>query len=382
MKRTMSLILALMLVFSLAACSSPAPENSPAADPTATPADNTPADDNKTPEPAADDDNPLAGLAVKEDGTPYLLGYIFNETGSGWMSNNVGYVESLWKRAGGEFYSFCSDYDLNKEISAMDDLKQMSPDAILVHPSDSSAIAPAVQSAMDEGYPVFAVDMGVIGTTPTSFVHADQVEMGKACGEYIKANFSEENPALVLEIAGGLQQDGAQQRQRGFHEAVEGVPYITIVQTIDGNWESDKAFDGVQDAFERNPDINVIYTHSDIMMQGIIEGLRVKDRLIPRGEEGHITICSIDGDQTGMKAIRDGYVDAIAENNPVMHAAVVINVILSYLHGETVEEDYMLEVPVITADNVDSDQWWANLPVGEFDNWPVMEQDFCPIPSK
>lgn len=373
--KCLAIILTLAMVFCLAACSGGSEEGPAQSESSEKGTEEKPAKD-------SDADNPLAGLAVKEDGTPYLLGYIYNETGSGWMSNNTSYVESLWKRAGGEFYGFCSDYDLNKEISAMEDLKQMNPDVILVHPSDSSAIAPAVQSVMDAGYPVFAVDMGVIGATPDSFIHADQVEMGRACGEYMVENFSKENPAVVLEIAGGLQQDGAQQRQKGFHEAIEGVDYIEIVQIIDGNWESSKAFDGVQDAFERNAEINAIYTHSDIMMQGIIEGLKVKDRLVPAGEEGHIVICSIDGDQTGMKGIRDGYVDAIAENNPVMHAAVAVNVMLSYLHGETIEDDYLLEVPVITADNVDDPQWWANLPEGDFDNWPVMEQDFCPIPGK
>lgn len=368
--KCLAIILTLVMVFGLAACSDSPGEG----------ASDKGTEDKTEKEPDAD--NPLAGLAVKEDGTPYLLGYIYNETGSGWMANNTSYVESLWKRAGGEFYGFCSDYDLNKEISAMEDLKQMEPDVILVHPSDSSAIAPAVQSVMDAGYPVFAVDMGVTGAVLDSFIHADQVEMGRACGEYMVENFSKENPAVVLEIAGGLQQDGAQQRQKGFHEAVEGIDYIEIVQIIDGNWESSKAFDGVQDAFERNSKINAIYTHSDIMMQGIIEGLKVKDRLVPAGEEGHIVICSIDGDQTGMKGIRDGYVDAIAENNPVMHAAVAVNAMLAYLHGETIEEDYLLEVPVITAENVEDSQWWANLPEGDFDNWPVMEQDFCPIPGK
>ena len=292
--KCLAIILTLVMVFGLAACSDSPGEGT-----------SDKGTEDKT-EKEPDADNPLAGLAVKEDGTPYLLGYIYNETGSGWMANNTSYVESLWKRAGGEFYGFCSDYDLNKEISAMEDLKQMEPDVILVHPSDSSAIAPAVQSVMDAGYPVFAVDMGVTGAVLDSFIHADQVEMGRACGEYMVENFSKENPAVVLEIAGGLQQDGAQQRQKGFHEAVEGIDYIEIVQIIDGNWESSKAFDGVQDAFERNSKINAIYTHSDIMMQGIIEGLKVKDRLVPAGEDGHIVICSIDGDPTGMKGIRDG----------------------------------------------------------------------------
>jgi ribose transport system substrate-binding protein len=129
------------------------------------------------------------------------------------MSFSIEYMKGLWESMGGEFVVYISDYDLDKEVSMLNDLKQMDPDAIIVHPSDSYAIAPAVQSAMDEGFPVFAIDMGVIGAEPNSFIYGEQEEMGRKCGEYIVSQFSEENPGKVLEIAGGLEQDGAQKRQ-------------------------------------------------------------------------------------------------------------------------------------------------------------------------
>jgi len=382
MKKLVSITMIVALMLSFAACASEAVvEEAPAAEEAvvAEPA----AEEAVAEEPAAADaENPLAGKAVDENGDPYLLGYVLNETSSGWMSANLGYTKSLWERAGGEFVSYVSDYDMNKELSMMDDLKQLTPDAILVHPSDSAAIAPAAQAAMDEGYPVFAVDMAVTGADVNSYIHIDQVMLGEACGEYIAANFSAENPAVILEIAGGLQQSGAQQRMEGFHNIIEPLDYAEIVQTVDTGWSSDVAFDGIQDAFERNDNINVLYTHSDFMMQGILEGLRVKNKLVAAGEEGHIVLCSIDGDPTGLAGIRDGYIDAIAEHNPVLHAAIAVNVILAELYGQEYEKDYTLPVTLITAENVESMDRWANLPSGEFDSWPVMNQVVFPVPSR
>ena len=271
---------------------------------------------------------------------------------------------------------------MNLELSMFDDMKQLEPDVILVHPSDSAAIAPAVQVARDEGYPVFAVDVGVVGADVDSYIHIDQVELGAACGEFIKSKFSADNPAVIIEIAGGLQQNIAQQRLEGFHKVIDDVPYAEIVQTIDTGWSSDVAFDGIQDAFERNDNINVLYTHSDFMMQGILEGLRAKNRLIPAGQEGHIVLCSIDGDPTGLKGMRDGYIDAIAEHNPVLHAAIAVNVMLAELYGQPYENDYLLPVVLITPENIESMDRWANLPSGEFDTWPVLDQDVFPIPAR
>lgn len=384
MKKVFVIMLALVLAMSLIGCSANEAEQAEDTDMQAADGTDTQADDATDTEADAvsETNNPLAGKAVGENGEPYVLGYVLNETSSGWMSANMGYVKSLWERAGGEFLSFVSDYDMEKEISMMDDLKQMDPDAILVHPSDSHAIAPAVQTAMDEGYPVFAIDMGVIGADVNSYIYTDQVDMGHACGQYVVDNYSAEKPAVVLEIAGGLEQNGAQLRQQGFHNAVEGVEYVEIIQVIDTGWSSDVAFDGIQDAFERNPDINVIYSHSDFMMQGILEGLRVKGKLIPAGEEGHVAITSIDADPIGLQGIRDGYIDAIAENNPVLPAAIAINVILSEIYGQDYESEYVLDVPLVTAENVDSDDRWANLASGEFASWPVIEQDVYPVPSR
>ena len=324
--------------------------------------------------------DPLAGKAVDENGEPYLLGYQANEVGSGWMSSSVGYAESLWKRMGGEFVSFVSGQDLAKELSQMDDLLQMKPDAILLHCSDSAAIAPAVQKTRDAGVPVFAVDMGVIGADVDCFVSMDQNIMGIVDGEYVRDNFSAENPANILVIAGSLKQDAAIIRQGGFTSVIDTLPYAKITQVIDCNWQAEKGLNGVMDAFERDPDINVIFTHSDLYVQGIIEGLRQKGKLFKVGEEGHVVVLSIDGAPDGVKAINDGYLDGSAENNALMDICGSFNVILGKLYGKEIPTEIKIPSKFISKDNVAD--CWGSLPAGQFDEWPYIPIDQYPLPSR
>lgn len=387
MKKALVIMMALALLLSCAACT-PAQQSQTETE-TATQPETEVTTESTAPESAASTteaatDNPLAGKAVDEDGNPYVLAYVVNETGSGWMTANLNYVKSLWERAGGEFHSYVSDYDLNKEASMIDDAMQVGADAIVVHPSDSHAIAPAVQKALTAGYPVFAIDQEVIGADVNCFASTNQADMGTACGQYVTEHFSADNPAKILVIAGGLQQIAAQQRQAGFESAIADCAYASIVQTIDTGWSSDVAYSGIQDAFEANPDINVIYSHSDFMMQGVIEGLRAKDKLVAAGQDGHVMVVSIDADPLGLQNIRDGYVDMCAENNPVTPSAIMVNVILSQLYGQKYDSVYTLEVPVVTKDNVDSNERWANLPSGEYDSWPIPQAalDVFPIPSR
>ena len=323
-------------------------------------------------------ESPLAGLAVKEDGTPMKLGYILNETGSGWMSTSYGYTKALWENAGGEYIAYVSDYDSAYEADSIDQLMELGVDAILVHPGDSYAIAPKVKEAMDKGFPVFAMDMGVEGAEVITYVHQDQYQAGAACARGVMEAFSAENPAEVLIIAGGLEQNGAQQRQAGFVDAVKDCEYINIVYTAECSWSSDMAFDAIMTMFESNPEINCIYTHSDIMMQGIIEGLRTKGRLAKRGEEGHIFLASIDADELGIKTMADGYMDVNGELNSAMHSVVTVNAILAYLHGIEVPNDIVLETILVDESNMNDDARWGSLGTkfGDFANWPVLEQDY------
>ena len=326
-------------------------------------------------------ESPLAGLAVKEDGTPMKLGYILNETGSGWMSTSYGYTKALWEGAGGEFIAYVSDYDSEYEADSIDQLMELGADAILVHPGDSFAIAPKVKQAMDAGFPVFALDMGVEGVDVINYVHQDQYSAGAACAKGVMEAFSAENPANVLIIAGGLEQNGAQQRQAGFVDTVADCDYINIVHTVEASWSSDKAFDGIMTMFESNPEINCIYTHSDIMMQGIIEGLRTKGRLFKRGEEGHVFLASIDADELGLSTMADGYMDIDGELNSSMHAVVSINAILAYLHGFEVPNDIVLETVLVDESNMNDAARWGSMGkvFGDFANWPVLEQDYLDV---
>ena len=329
----------------------------------------------------ADPDDPIAGLAVDENGDPYVIGYVGNEARSNWMASSIGFLGELWERAGGEFYSFVSESDMQLELSQMDDLMELDPDIIFVHPSDPHAIVPAVEKAREMGIPVVAIDMGVNGTDVDCYIHLSQSDLGVAQGNYMSEHFSEDNPGVVLELTGDLTSDTAKDRSDGFHSVVDGIDYIEVVQQIDTKWTSENAMDGVFDAFERRDDINAICVAADCLTQGVIEGLRQKDKLFPVGEDGHIFVTTIDGDPVGIAGIRDGYIDATPVNDPYLHVLIAFNVAVHILNDLPYESDYLIDPAIITADNVDDGGLWGDLPMGEYAEWPYVDQEYCPLPE-
>jgi ribose transport system substrate-binding protein len=375
------LSVSMVVAFSLVGCKTTTTETTVAATTAAatTAAATTVAATTAAPETTAADE--LAGKAVDTSGTPYLLGYEANEVGSGWMSSSVGYAESIWKRMGGKFVSFVSGQDLAKELSQMDDLLQMKPNAILLHASDSKAIAPAVIKVQAAGVPVFALDMGVEGADVASFVTMDQNTMGIAAGNYIKDNFSADNPANILVIAGSLKQDAAIIREGGFESVVKTLPYAKISQIIDCNWTAEKGLNGVLDAFQRDPTINAIFTHSDLYDQAIVQGLKQVDKLFKVGEKGHVVVLGIDGAPDGVAQINAGYLDGSAENNALMDVAGSFCMILGKLYGQEIPTKTMIPSKLITIANVAD--CWGSLPAGQFDSWPWVPNDAAyKLPSR
>lgn len=329
----------------------------------------------------SDGDNLLEGLAVKEDGTPMVLGYITNEIMSGWMSANVNYTKSLWERAGGEFVTYCSNYDISLEISQVDDLIELEPDVILFHPSDSSAIAPAVEKANSLGIPTFAVDVAVDAPV-VSFIRTDAEVNGEVAAQYLKEVFSENNPAKIIELMGGLEQSIAIGRRDGFNKVVDQTPYMEVLTQIDTKWLSENAMDAVTDSLERFPDANCIYAHSTMFVPGALNGLEVAGRLVPVGEEGHIVVVSIGSDLPGLEAIRDKHMDASAAHDSAIHAVVTVKAILAHLHGYDVPSDMLIAPELITTKNVDDPNHEGNLPQEKWDEWPVLEQNIFNLPSE
>lgn len=380
MKKTISILLALVLMVFAFGCTAAEPVAEPAPDATAPDAAEVATE--AVEEAAEATGHPLAGKAVDENGEPLVLGYLSCDVMNDWTSTCQGISKTLWEAAGGEVICYVSNYDLALEVSYMNDLIELGVDAIIYQCSDSYAGAPAVEAAKQAGIPIITVDMDVEGADSDCYVHIDQPGMGMTCGQWIIDNYSAENPAKVLEIAGLVNHSAAVQRGGGFHEAVDSIDYIDVVNTVDTGWDPDVALNGILDAFQANPEINVIYSHSDSMMPGIIEGLRQIGKLVPVGEEGHIPVLSIDCNFTGIQAVRDGYVDMICEHSPQLHATICVNVALAAIYGQEIPADITITSPVVDATTVESPDRWANNVAGEFASWPYVQQDYFPIPTR
>jgi ribose transport system substrate-binding protein len=75
--------------------------------------------------------------------------------------------------------------DSAKMTAGIEDLINKKVSALLINPTDSDAVVPAIQKANEAGIPVFTVDRGANGGTVVSHIASGNVSGGKMAAEFL-----------------------------------------------------------------------------------------------------------------------------------------------------------------------------------------------------
>src|SRR5215510_14861463 len=132
-----------------------------------------------------------------------------------------------------------------------------------------------------------------------------------------------------LILVGDLADPNAVKRRDGFMNALKNHPDIfeTPVE-INTKWNSQVALAGLEAAMTANPNIDFIFTSSDFLfptIQGVLEPL---GKWKPSGEEGHVILGGLDGDDGACKLIREKFVDSTGVQDVYLEAKLAMDSLL------------------------------------------------------
>ena len=125
------------------------------------------------------------------------------------------------------------------------------------------------------------------GDTYTTFIGADNREIGKAAGKYIVELLG--GKGSVVEIKGLPGSPPARDRSEGFREAIAGSPEIRITHDPVANWLREEAMAQMESALAAHEKIDLVYAHNDPMAAGAWLAARAKSR------DGEMKFVGIDG---------------------------------------------------------------------------------------
>jgi fructose transport system substrate-binding protein len=245
-----------------------------------------------------------------------------------------------------------SDVDTASQAKALADMTKRGAKGILIAPTSSTALVPAIEKARRAGVTVIAVDTP---TRPESAVDAiyatNNVQAGELIGRYAKAKAEEdgfEPKIAMLDLAPGI--SSGEQRHDGFLKGFGiGDRDPEIVGSVDTQGDEAKAKAGMTQLLEKDSGINVVYTVNEPAAFGAIAALKAAGRA-----EGDVIVVSVDG---GCKAIKDGVrpgdIDATAQQYPQNMAREGVESLADAARGGQKPSGYLnTGVELITGDPV------------------------------
>lgn len=304
-------------------------------------------------EPAAEDNSLVIGVTLHD------------LSSDGYAANLIGIKEYAASMGNVEIKAVSADGSAETQVGQVEDFITSGVDGIIILPVDSSALSNVVGEAVAAGIPVVSMDRSVDGDVATVTIESDNYKHGvEAADLMVKAAEEQGMTAAdlkVLELLGAQASSSGLERHEGFADRCAELG-VTIVSSLPTEWEADKAYNSVLDAFQANADINAIFEASDIAMHsGVSSALDQLGKYIPAGTDGHVIITSVDGGPNGIEAVKEGYIDAMAEQGLLIMGSEALEYVIAAINGDTIDNKLIQLAPVaVTKDNADSDELWPN----------------------
>ncbi len=237
----------------------------------------------------------------------------------------------------------------NTQLNQVEDLIQRKVDAIILNPTDSDALVPAVVAANKAGIPVITLDRSVNGGKVRMFIASDNVVYGKLEAQYaVKLLNGKGNVVLLTGIPGV---SATRDRSKGIMEVLSKYPNIKIVANQSANFDMAKAMSVMESILVAHPNINAVIAENDSMALGAIQAIKSS------GRKGIIVIGG-DGIAQGIQAVKKGTEAVDIAQQPYKMAALGVSAAFFAVNNIKLMPSH-LAMPLFPVTKKTVDQWIA-----------------------
>lgn len=238
------------------------------------------------------------------------------------------------------------DPTLQKPI--VDALVSSAPDALLIAPTDVTAMFGPIQAAADAGIKVIFVDTTLEDSSmAVSQISSDNFGGGAAAFDAIEAANPEGGKVLVVSVQPGISTTDA--RAAGFEDAVSKNPLFESIGIEYSENDPAKAAQIVTAALQANSDLVGIFAANLFAAEGSATGLQ------QAGKVGEVTIVGFDAGPAQVEALKDGVVQALVAQQPAFIGKSGVEQAIAALTGGSVTEKIETGFTILTAENIDGD---------------------------
>lgn len=373
MKRKLKLVVAILLLFSLAVfvvgCSSPV-TSSPSEEKNLTGAAGETGEIKSEKTDAGQDLNPRARemeqalmdqlVPLPEFNRGEKIGVlIITLANPFWVAMKEGY-----ERAGAELgvevtvMAAPTEGDTKSQLETLDAMAARDYDAIIASPIEPYNLVPGVVRANKKGIkvvnlgpPISKEALQEAGGWLDGRIAVNFEEQGAMAAEYIVEKLGPQGGkvAIIQGIPGAGQSEGRTAGARRVFEAAENVETVSIQP---GNWDRNTAYNVASNILQAHPDIKAIFCCNDVM------ALAAADALEAAGKREGVIIFGVDFIPEAHEAIKAGKLDGTIAYSIRVYSKAAIILALKCIQGHDIPGEVFSPLALVSKENVAEFAGW------------------------
>ena len=218
-------------------------------------------------------------------------------------------------------------------------------DLVIISANESEPVTTAAVEAFRAGIPTIIIDRKIYSEEYTTFIGADNYEIGRAAGLFINSLLKKRKTTIV-EVWGREGSSSARDRHNGFSDALIHNDNV-ILKTVYGRWHAKETKENIA-TLGLFDDIDIVYAHNDVMALAAREAIMEIDSLAVKRIK-FIGIDALPGKGKGIEAVSNGHLTA-SFVYPT-GGTTAIKVAWQILNGQPVSKQYALTSALIDKDN-------------------------------
>ncbi|HEV7249508.1 MAG TPA: ABC transporter substrate-binding protein [Shinella sp.] len=297
----------------------------------------------------------VAGVAIAEvpklaQKDKYKVGFAQTESNNPWRIAQTNSMKAEAEKLGFQLVYTDAAGSAAKQVADVNSMIAQGVDVIFLAPREEKPLIPAVMAAKKAGIPVILLDRSVdpslakAGEDYLTFIGSDFVLEGQRIAEWLVKNAN--GKTKIIELEGTTGSSPANDRKKGFDEAIKAAGGFEIVASQTGDFARDKGRQVAESLLQAHPDADIIYAHNDEMAMGAIAALEAAGK-VP-GKD--VLVLSIDGGKEAVQAVVDGKIAAVVECNP-RFGPKAFETMLRYAKGEAIDPALVNEDKFYDASN-------------------------------